>query len=34
MTLAYERSWIDLGEATSTPDVDRIRLGFLYRLGW
>ena len=31
MRFAYEKHWIDIDEATSTPDVDQFRLGFVFR---
>jgi opacity protein-like surface antigen len=30
LRLGYEKQWIDFGNATSTPDFDQIRLGFIY----
>jgi opacity protein-like surface antigen len=31
MRLGYEKQWIDVGTATSTPGFDALRLGFLYK---
>jgi opacity protein-like surface antigen len=31
LRLGYERHWLDLGEATSTPAFDQVRLGILAR---
>lgn len=29
--LGYEKRWVDLGEATSTPDFDQLKLGVTFR---
>lgn len=31
MRLAYEKHWLDLGEATTTPDFDQFKLGIVFR---
>jgi opacity protein-like surface antigen len=31
LRLAYEKHWLDLGEATSTPDFDQFKLGIYFR---
>lgn len=31
MRLGYEKMWLDLGNATSTPGLDQVRAEFLYR---
>lgn len=31
LRLGYEKHWYDLDEATSTPDLDQFKLGFIYR---
>ena len=31
MRLAYEKHWLDLGEATSTPSFDQFKLGVVFR---
>lgn len=31
LRLGYEKRWLDLGEATSTPDFDQFRLGVTFR---
>jgi len=31
MRLGYEKHWIDLGKANSTPDFDQFKLGFIFR---
>jgi opacity protein-like surface antigen len=31
MKLSYEKQWLDLGTATSTPDFDQLRLGVTFR---
>lgn len=31
LRLAYEKHWLDLGEATSTPDVDQVKFGISAR---
>jgi opacity protein-like surface antigen len=31
LRFAYEKHWIDLGEATSTPDLDQVKLGIVFR---
>jgi opacity protein-like surface antigen len=30
-TLSYDKSWVDLDEASGTPDVDQFRAGIVYR---
>jgi opacity protein-like surface antigen len=30
-TAAYNKSWVDLDRASSAPDVDQLRLGFVFR---
>jgi opacity protein-like surface antigen len=31
MRFAYEKHWLDYGQANSTPDFDQLKLGFIYR---
>jgi hypothetical protein len=31
MRFAYEKHWLDLGEATTTPNFDQFKLGIVFR---
>jgi hypothetical protein len=31
LRFAYDRHWLDLGEATTTPDFDQLKLGVSVR---